>query len=297
MILVTGGAGFIGSHLVDRLVSAGFPVRVIDNESATENEQFYWNEKADNHKLDISDYDATRRLYDGIDVVYHFAAISRIQPSINNPDATIDTNVVGTNNVLRCASEAGVRRFVFSSSSSIYGNNSIPNVESQEPDCLSVYSSSKLLGENLCKIFNDIYNMETISLRFFNVYGARQPLKGKYATVVGLFLKQSKEKTPLTIVGDGTQTRSFTHVSDVVEACYSAGLAAVLDDAFGEVYNVGFEKSYSINSIAGMISNNTIYIPKRDGESKNTLADSSKFDDLFAWKPKVDLKDWIKTNV
>lgn len=146
LILVTGGAGFIGSHLVDKLIRDGFSVRVIDNESATENDTFYWNPQADNHRVDISDYSATRSLFDGIEVVYHLAAISRIQPAIKNPDTVVETNLVGTQNALRCATEAGVQRFVFSSSSSIYGNNDTPNVESQDPDCLNTYSSSKLSG-------------------------------------------------------------------------------------------------------------------------------------------------------
>lgn len=297
MILVTGGAGFIGSHLVDNLISLGFPVRVIDNESATENEMFYWNPKADNYKLDVSDYKATRKLYDGIDIVYHFAAVSRIQPAVKDPDATMVANVLGTRTALICASEAGVKRFVFSSSSSIYGNNSTPNTESQNPDCLTVYSSSKLLGENMCKMFNGVSNMETISLRFFNVYGERQPLKGKYATVIGLFLKQNKDSYPLTIVGDGDQTRSFTHVSDVVDACYRAGFAIPWDGAFGDTYNVGFEKSYSINDVAKMISNNTINVSERTGEARHTLSDSSKFKDVFGWSPSVSLDDWISGNV
>lgn len=294
LILVTGGAGFIGSHLVDRLINQGFSVRVIDNESATENKQFYWNPKADNHKLDISDYEATKDLYKNVDIVYHLAAISRIQPAINAPDLAIQTNVMGTDVALRCSLEAGVSKFVFSSSSSIYGNNSIPNVEDQSPDCLSVYSYSKLFGETLCEMFYKLYGMQTISLRFFNVFGDRQPTLGKYATVVGLFLEQKKDGSPLTIVGDGKQSRSFTHVSDIVDACYSAGFAEVGNDLYGKTYNVGYEKAYSINDIANTISNKIIYIPERIGEAKHTMADSTMFRSIFGWNPKTSVQDWIK---
>jgi UDP-glucose 4-epimerase len=297
MILVTGGAGFIGSHLVDKLISDGFTVRVIDNESATENDAFYWNPEADNHKLDVANYEATRHLYDGIEVVYHLAAISRIQPAIASPHSVVETNIVGTENVLRCSAEAGVQRFVFSSSSSIYGNNDIPNVESQNADCLNAYSSSKLSGELMCNAMHGVSGMETISLRFFNVYGERQPLRGKYATVIGLFLLQAKRNLPLTIVGDGHQTRSFTHVSDVVDACYRAGFSVPWDGAFGDTYNVGYETSYSINDVAKMISDNTASIPERIGEARHTLSDSSKFKDVFGWKPNVSLEDWVAQNV
>jgi UDP-glucose 4-epimerase len=296
MILVTGGAGFIGSHLVDRLINEGLSVRVIDNESAKENEKFYWNPKAENYNLDISDYEATKKLYDGVDIVYHFAAISRIQPAIADPASTIGTNILGTETVLRCSTEAGVKRFVFASSSSIYGNNPIPNVESQNSDCLTVYSSSKLVGEQLCEIFNKTYGLETLCLRFFNVYGDRQPTAGKYATAVGLFIKQKNLDQPLTIVGDGTQSRSFTHVSDVVEACYLAGNTLVDSSIFGKFYNVGLEKSYSINEISKMISGNTISVPKRSGEAQASLANSYIFKKIFGWTPEVYLEEWLKDN-
>jgi UDP-glucose 4-epimerase len=293
MILITGGAGFIGSHLVDALIGVGFDVRVIDNESAFENNEFYWNSKADNHKLDISDYETTRHLYDGVDVVYHFAATSRIQRAIEDPETTLKTNVFGTSIVLKCAEEAGVKRFVFASSSSIYGNNLVPNVEYQYPDCLTVYSSSKLFGESLCNSYHRQYGMETVVLRFFNVYGDRQPLKGRYAPIVGLFMKQKENSLPLTIVGDGTQTRSFTHISDIVSACVRAGVLAEDKDLFGKVYNVGFEKSYSVKHLANLISSNTTNIPQRIGEAKHTLSNSQKFIKGFGWSPKVDIVDWI----
>ena len=149
----------------------------------------------------------------------------------------------------------------------------------------------------MCNAMHGTSGMETISLRFFNVYGERQPLRGKYATVIGLFLRQAKGNLPLTIVGDGNQTRSFTHVSDVVDACYRAGLSVPWEGAFGDTYNVGHETSYSINAVARMMSNDTVSIPERLGEAKHTLSDSSKFKDVFGWKPLVSLEDWVAKNV
>jgi len=296
MILVTGGAGFIGSHLVDFLISAGHRVRVIDNESALENEKFYWNPRAENYNLDAGNYEVTRKLYDGVHTVYHLAAISRIQPAIENPGGAITSNVIGMSNVLQCSAEAGVERFVFSSSSSIYGNNPTPNIETQQPDCLTIYSSTKLIGEQLCKVFNEAYGLETIALRFFNVYGDRQPIAGKYATVIGKFQKQKHLGQPLTVVGDGTQSRSFTHVSDVVSALYLAGTSKVAKESFGQVYNAGIEESYSIINVAHMISNNTINVPQRPGEARSSFSNSSKFIQAFGWDPQIYLDDWLKAN-
>jgi UDP-glucose 4-epimerase len=296
VILVTGGAGFVGSHLVDKLIDLGYHVRVIDNESATENKKFYWNPKAENHKLDITDYKSTRNLYDGAKIVYHFAARSRIQPSVLNPGSTLDNNVMGTFNVLKCASEAGVSRLIFSSSSSVYGNNPPPNIETQSPDCLTVYSASKLVGENLCFSFNMMSKIRTLSLRFFNVYGDRQPTVGEYATVIGKFIEQRNAGNPLTIVGDGEQLRSFTNISDIVDACLLAGMRDVEDQNFGQSYNVGFEKEYRIKDVASMISDNHVHVPKRVGESNATIADSSKFKNVFGWNPKISLDDWLKGN-
>ena len=291
--LVTGGAGFIGSNLVDRLLEMGHEVVVIDNEYSDAHEQFYWNPKAQNYKYDIRDYENTRQLYDGVDYVFHIAAEARIQPAILNPIEAVSINSVGTCTVLQCAREAGVKRVVYSSTSSGYGMNQSPNVETQSDDCLNPYSVSKVNGEKLCKMYTSLYGLPTILFRYFNVYGERQPLKGQYAPVVGIFLRQRAVGEPLTIVGDGNQRRDFTHVRDVVQANILAAIKEVDSDAFGQVYNVGTGNNYSVNQIARMISDNTINIAPRPGESRVTLANNQKLRRTFGWEPTVKLEDWI----
>lgn len=292
--LVTGGAGFIGSNLVDKLIELGHEVTVIDNEYSDVHEQFYWNPKANNHKLDIRDYEFTRDLYDGIDYVFHLAAEARIQPAIENPINAVSINSVGTCTVLQCAREAGVKRVMYSSTSSGYGLNESPNIETQPDDCLNPYSVSKVNGEKLCKMYTELYGLRTVVFRYFNVYGERQPLKGQYAPVIGIFLRQRDAGEPLTIVGDGNQRRDFTHVSDVVNANILAATQDVDNEAFGQVYNVGTGSNYSVNQIARMISSNTINIAPRPGESRITLANNQKIRKTFGWEPKVKLEDWIK---
>lgn len=293
--LVTGGAGFIGSHIVDKLLDLGHEVIVIDNESAESNEKFYWNDNSQNYKYDIRDYKNTRSLYNGVDYVFHVAAEARIQPAILNPIEAVSINCVGTVTVLQCAREAGVKKVIYSSTSSGYGFNEKPNKETQRDDCLNPYSVSKVAGEKLCKMYTDLFGLKTIFFRYFNVYGERQPLKGQYAPVVGIFLRQIENNEPLTIVGDGEQRRDFTHVSDVVQANILAAIKDVDDDFYGQLYNVGNGVNYSINEIANAISNNQINIPPRIGESRETLADNSKLKNTFGWEPKVNLMEWIKS--
>ena len=291
--LVTGGAGFIGSNLVDKLIELGHDVIVIDNESAESNEQFYWNDKAQNYKYDIRDYENTRPLYDGVDYVFHLAAESRIQPAIENPINAISLNSVGTCTILQCAREAEVKRVIYSSTSSGYGMNPYPNVETQPDDCLNPYSVSKVNGEKLCKMYTDLFGVKTISFRYFNIYGERQPLRGQYAPVIGIFLRQCSAEEPLTIVGDGEQRRDFTYVGDVVTANVLAATAEVEDSAFGQVYNIGTGSNYSVNQVASMISDNTVNIPPRIGEARTSLADNNKMRNTFGWEPKMKLEDWI----
>lgn len=294
--LVTGGAGFIGSNLVDSLISLGHEVIVIDNEYSDVHEQFYWNSKAQNYKYDIRDYENTRHLYDDVDYVFHIAAEARIQPAILNPIEAISINSVGTCTVLQCSREAGVKKVIYSSTSSAYGMNPYPNVETQPDDCLNPYSVSKVNGEKLCKIYTDLFGLKTVILRYFNVYGNRHPLKGQYAPVIGIFMRQKNCNEPLTIVGDGEQRRDFTNVFDVVEANIKVATFDVDETYYGQVYNVGTGINHSINEVASLISDNQTHIPSRIGESRVTLADNNKIKNVFGWQPRIKLEDWIYEN-
>lgn len=292
--LVTGGAGFIGSNLVDKLIELGHEVIVIDDEFSDAHEHFYWNSLAQNYKYDITDYNLTRKLYDGVDYVFHLAAEARIQPSILNPIEAVRINTVGTCTVLQCAREAGVKRVMYSSTSSAYGRNEPANVETQSDDCLNPYSVSKVSGEKLCRMYTQLYGLPTITFRYFNVYGERQPLKGQYAPVIGIFLRQRAAGEPLTIVGDGNQSRDFIYVGDVVSANILAAIKEVDSEAFGQVYNIGSGNNYSINQISRMISSNTVNIAHRPGEIRLSLSNIQKFRKTFGWNPTVRLEDWVK---
>ncbi len=294
--LVTGGAGFIGSNLVDELIKLGHKVVVIDNEYSDVHEQFYYNDKAEYHNYDIRD-EATRNLYDGVDYVFHLAAEARIQPAVLNPIEAVSINSVGTCTVLQFAREAGVKRVVYSSTSSGYGLNPAPNVEAQPDDCLNPYSVSKIAGEKLCKMYTDLYGLNTIIFRYFNVFGERAPRKGQYAPVTGIFLRQKAAGEALTIVGDGEQRRDYIYVKDVANANVMAAISNPDDNAYGQVYNVGSGKSYSVNEIASFISDDTINIPPRIGEARNSLANIEKIRKTFAWKPEVDVETWIKEQI
>jgi len=291
--LVTGGAGFIGSNLVDRLLELGHEVVVIDNEYSDVHTQFYWNDKALNYKFDIRDYENTRSLYDGVDYVFHIAAEARIQPAILNPIEAVSINSVGTCTVLQCAREAGVKKVIYSSTSSAYGMNSAPNVETQLDDCLNPYSVSKVNGEKLCSMYTKLFGLKTIIFRYFNVYGNRHPLRGQYAPVVGIFLRQKSNGEDLTIVGDGEQRRDFTNVLDVVDANVRAATIDVDEEYYGQVYNIGTGTNHSINEVADLISDRQVHIPERIGESRVTLASNNKIKELFGWDPKIKLEDWI----
>ena len=293
--LVTGGAGFIGSNLVDTLLELGHEVVCVDNESAESNEEFYWNPKAYNVKADIVDYTAMKNCMTGIDYVFHLAAESRIQPAILNPIEAVTKNCVGTCTILQAAREAGVKKVMYSSTSSGYGFNEPPNNESQPDDCLNPYSVSKVAGEKLCKMYTDLFGLKTVIFRYFNVYGERQPLKGQYAPVIGIFLRQNAADESLTIVGDGEQRRDFTHVSDVVQANILAATKDIDEEFYGTLFNVGNGQNYSINEIADKISDNQVNIPPRIGEARTTLANNNKLKSVFGWEPKVNLMEWIES--
>ena len=290
--LVTGGE-ICGSHIVDKLLELGHEVICYDNESAESNEEFYWNPKADNIKGDIRDYHLLKDAMRDVDYVFHLAAESRIQPAILNPIEAVSVNCVGTVTVLQCARESGVKKIICSSTSSGYGYNEPPNDETQRDDCLNPYSVSKVSGEKLCKMYTNLFGLNTVFFRYFNVYGERQPLKGQYAPVIGIFLRQRAAGESLTIVGDGEQRRDFTHVSDVVQANILAATKDVSDECYGELYNIGNGVNYSINEIADAISDDQVNIPPRIGELGTTLASNKKLKETFGWDPKVNLMEWI----
>ena len=291
--IVTGGAGFIGSHIVEELKRLDHMVVVIDNEYS-DNDNFHWRKDTLNVNVDITDYKTLKKAFTGADYVFHLAAEARIGPSIENPVNALNINTIGTCNVLQCAREVGAKKVLYSSTSSGYGLNEAPNVETQPDDCLNPYSVSKIAGEKLCKMYTDLYGLNTIIFRYFNVFGERAPRKGQYAPVTGIFLRQKAAGEPLTIVGDGEQRRDYIYVKDVANANIMAAISNPDDDAYGQVYNVGSGKNYSVNEIASFISDDTINIPPRIGEARNSLANIDKIQKTFAWKPEVDVETWIK---
>ena len=292
--LVTGGCGFIGSNIVDRLISDGHEVIVLDNKSA-DNAKFFVNEKAQYACQDISNYQLTNTFYAGVDYVFHLAAESRIGPSIDNPLDTVQKNCLGTATVLQCARKWEVKKVMYSSTSSGYGNNPHPNVETQPDDCLNPYSVTKIAGEKLCKMYTDLFGMKTVTFRYFNVYGDRAPRTGQYSPVIGIFFMQRDAGEDLTIVGDGEQRRDFVHVSDVVSANLAAAFNDVDDEHYGQVYNVGSGKNYSVNEIASWISDKQVHLPERVGEVRVSLANIDKIKNVFGWEPKVDLEEWVRS--
>ena len=294
--IVTGGAGFIGSHLVEELLKMGHTVTAVDNEYA-DNDKFHWNDNAINVNGDITDYKFMKNVFTHVDYVFHCAAESRIGPAIENPVNAVDINVRGTCTVLQCAREAGAKKVMYSSTSSGYGMNPSPNVETQPDDCLNPYSVSKIAGEKLCKMYTDLFDLPTVIFRYFNVYGERAPRKGQYAPVIGIFQRQKEAGESLTIVGDGEQRRDFVYVKDVARANIMAAISNPDPEAYGQVYNVGSGVNLSVNDIASFISDDVVYIPPRIGEARNSLANIDKIERTFAWKPQMSVEEWIKGQV
>lgn len=295
-ILVTGGAGFIGSNIVDRLLELGHQVVVIDNETSDGHDRYYWNGRAENHKVDICDYASIKHLFRKVDMVYHLAAKVSVQESVDDPLPTFLTNAVGTANVLEAARRSCIKRFIYSSTSAVYGEkNAVPSLESMREDPLNTYAIGKLSGEHLVASYYHLYGMETSIFRYTNVYGERSRHTGTYAPVVTRFIDAKQADTNLTIFGDGEQRRDFVHVSDVVAAnvFFSYGEP----DSWGEVYNIGYGKNWSINELAAAVSDNVKYEPARPGEMRETLADIVKARHHLTWRPKVDIMDWIRTKV
>jgi UDP-glucose 4-epimerase len=289
-VLVTGGAGFIGSHLVDALVARGLRVRALDNLAAGRREHV--NPHAEFVNGDVRHPESIAEAFIGVDCVFHTAALPRVMLSIDDPRATNQTNVDGTLNVLIAARDAGVRKIVYSGSSSVYGDQpTLPLVETMPPNPMNPYALQKLIGEQYCLMFTRLYGLRTLTLRYFNVYGPRMTREGAYVTVIGTFMRARREGRPLPIHGDGGQTRDFTHVRDVVRANLAAMDSDVGD---GRVLNVGSGRRISVNRIAALFGGPQIHLPPRPGESRDTLADLNAVAAALGWKPEIDSETGIR---
>ena len=285
--IVTGGAGFIGSHLCELLLEKGHQVIALDNLVSGKLKNF---EEFEDHpnfffqKADIRDRDGIKPYFKEVDWVFHLAALADIVPSIERPEEYYDTNVTGTFNVLQAAKENNAKKFVYTASSSCYGlTEELPTTENAKIDPEYPYALTKFLGEKLVTHWNQLYNLPTVSLRLFNVYGPKSRTCGSYGAVLGVFLAQKLKNKPFTVVGDGSQTRDFTFVTDVVDAFYTAAKS----DIVGEIFNVGSGGHYSINKMIELIGGDKVYIPKRPGEPDCTFADTTKITKALNWKAKV----------
>ncbi len=290
--IVTGGAGFIGSNLVDKLIDMGVEVHVIDDLSTGFEKNI--NPKATFHKMDISKINPEGWYgeFKDTDVIFHTAALARVQPSIEDPIPFDSVNIGGTLRMLMLAHNLGVKRFIYSASSSCYGNNkNFPTPETESTNPLSPYGLQKYVGEQYCKMFSEVYNLDTVSLRYFNVYGERMSLEGAYKLAIPIFANQILNGKPLTINNDGEQRRDFTYVGDVVNANILA--ATNPEDLKGEAFNIGNGDNYSVNELADMLGGKKSYGNKVI-EPFQTLADNSKAKNILNWNPTGDLPTWIE---
>ncbi|MEM3382526.1 MAG: SDR family oxidoreductase [Nitrososphaerales archaeon] len=300
-ILVTGGAGFIGSHIVDRLLQEGFKVIVLDNLSTgriTNIKHYLKNKNFQLIKGDIREENVVRRALKGVEAVIHEAAISSVEESIKNPIKTNDVNVNGTLNLLNLSVKEGVKRFIFASSASVYGDLNPPLNEDFQPKPMSPYAVSKLSGEYYCKVFHKIYGLETICLRYFNVYGPRQR-NNQYNNVIINFIDNIKKNKPLVIFGDGLQTRDFIYISDVVEASI---IALKSKEGIGEVFNIATGKPTTINELAQIIIEikgkrgiEPIHTEPRKGDIRHSYANTKKAEEILKFRAKILLGEGLKS--
>ena len=287
--LVTGGCGFIGSHVVDLLIEKGHEVTVLDNLSTSTRE--FENPKADYHECDIRNYDQIRPHFNGIDYVFHLAALPRVEPSITNPLPSNDINTTGSLNVFFASKEANVKKIINTSSSSVYGDvPARPINEFQPLNPISPYGMQKLFGEQYLDLFHTLYGLNSISLRYFNVYGERQPTIGAYVPVVGIWFRQVEKGEIPTITGDGNNRRDFVNVKDVARA----NLLSINYKLNGHsAFNIGSGVNYSLNELCHQIHPSPKYIEARS-EPRFTIADCSKAKKLLNWSSEINLIEWIK---
>ncbi|MBF8280401.1 MAG: Epimerase protein [Candidatus Magasanikbacteria bacterium] len=292
LYVVTGGAGFIGTNIAHTLLAQGHTVRVVDNFSTGKRERLH--PQAELFEIDVRDYNALMKAFSGADGVFHTAALARMPLSVEKPIETNDVNVGGTVTVLKAAVDAGVKRVVYSASSSAYGlQDQLPYVETMTPRPMSPYGLQKLVNEEYCRLFHELYGLETVSLRYFNVYGGKwQSADGAYPLVIALFLKQKKEGAPLTICGDGEYFRDYTHVTDVVDANLRAMTTPGI--GHGEMFNIGAGHNHSVNELAVMLGGPTVFIPPRPGDPRTTLANNTKAREILGWEPKVTLEEGVR---
>ncbi len=291
--IITGGAGFIGSNLADHLIRIGHKVIVLDNFVSGKKSNLDHHKKNDLRiiNIDISKSKKLDKYFKGADYVFHLAALAQIIPSIKNPEKYFKNNVLGTLNVVKAAKKVKIKKLIYAASSSCYGTpKKIPTSEKDKIDLKHPYAATKFIGETIVMKYASMFKMPNISFRFFNVYGPRLTISGQYSAVIGNFLSQKKNKKPLTIVGNGRQTRDFIHVDDLVDAF----LKAIKSKSFNKIYNLGSGKKTSINAIAKIFGGKKKFIPIRPGEPKNSLANISKIKKDIKWRPKISIEQGLK---
>ena len=291
--IITGGAGFIGSNLTDHLVRIGHKVTVLDNFVSGKKSNLAHHKKKDVKiiRIDISKNKNLDKYFKGADYVFHLAGLAEIIPSIKNPKKYFDNNVIGTLNIVKAAKKIKIKKLIYAASSSCYGTpKNFPTSEKSKIDLKHPYAATKFMGEELIMEYASRFGMPNISLRFFNVYGPRLNTSGQYGAVIGNFLSQIKNKKPLTIVGNGKQTRDFIHVDDLSNAF----IRIIKSKVVNKVYNLGSGKRTSINTIAKIFGGKKKFIPIRPGEPKNSLANISKIKKEINWKPEITIEEGIK---
>ena len=290
--VITGGAGFVGSNLVDRLVSIGHKVIVLDNfvSGKKSNLSHHSEKNVKIIKIDISDKNLDK-YFKKADYIFHLAALAQIIPSFKDPNKYFKNNVIGTLNVLKAAKKVKIKKLIYAASSSCYGApKKFPTSEKDKIDLKHPYAETKFIGEELVMRYASIFKMPNISFRFFNVYGPRLNVSGQYSAVIGNFLTQTKNRKPLTVVGDGKQTRDFIHVDDLINAF----IQVIKSKSVNKIYNLGSGKRTSINTIAKIFGGKKKFIPIRPGEPKNSVANIKKVKKEINWKPKISIEQGIK---